>query len=99
MEEIKCLNLFWIPESVWFILSNGQDNADCGHSASTACKSFDWLLRRYQAAMVNVSQTLILTTDCDLMVDHRLVVSEVITAEQEILSHRFNLNDDYIGIK
>ena len=84
---------------MWFILSNGQDTADCGHSASTACKSFDWLLKRYEEAMVDLNHTLILTTDCDLMVDHRLVVSEVITAEQEILSHRLNLNDDYIGIK
>ena len=75
---------------MWFILSNGQDNAVCGHSASTACKSFDWLLRRYQEAMVNLNHSLMLMTDCGLMVDHRLVVSEVITAEQGILSHRLN---------
>ena len=62
-------------ESVWYLSSNGYNNTTCGQNRSNACRTFEWLLRRFYNTLHNRSKTLCIVTDISLLVDDTLVVS------------------------
>ena len=60
-------------DALWYLSSNGNDTASCGHNISMACKTLDWLLGRFYKGSYN--PTLSLITDSSLLIDNHLIVS------------------------
>ena len=56
----------------WYLSDSGTDSATCGLSQDTACRTFSWLLGRYQGH--GPDGKLLLQTDAGFVVDESIVV-------------------------
>ena len=62
--------VFLILDPDWFISASGSDSPDCGQNYSTACSTFDEVLRRSAFATDGQNDTFVLSvaTDTDISV-------------------------------
>ena len=62
------------PPPEWFLSPSGQDTTECGGTLTSACRTLDWVLTRYNTTRQSRGRTLSLRTTSGVDVTPDIVV-------------------------